>query len=61
MYFDATKVKIVDCHDSKRWYADKIGEEFHVSYWGKGEVYVKTQDSYNTGNFILAKDLEVVK
>ena len=54
-------VKIVDCEDRSLWYSDKVGQEFRVEYWGKEEVYVKTGDSYNTGNFIRAHDLEMVK
>ena len=53
------KVRIVDCHDNSKWYNDRIGEVFEVCYWGMEEVYVKTGDSYNTGNFINAHDLEM--
>ena len=61
MYFDTSKVKVVECKDKTLWYNDKIGEVFQVGYWGRGEVYVKTGDSYNTGNFIQAEDLEIIR
>lgn len=53
------KVKIVSCDDPLKWYAQKIGQSFPVVSWGDVETYVKTHDSYNTGNFISNCDFEV--
>ena len=61
MYADTTKVRITDCHDKSLWYQNRVGEIFEVSYWTNREVYVKTHDSYNTGNFIQIDNVELVK
>lgn len=61
MYKDTNKIKIKDCHDDSLWYRNKVGEVYSVEYWGKGEVYVKTGDSYNTGNFVQSEDLEIMR
>jgi hypothetical protein len=52
-------VKIISCDDSRKWYAHKIGQSFPVVSWGDVETYVRTYDSYNTGNFISNSDLEI--
>jgi hypothetical protein len=53
------KAKIVSCDDSRKWYSHKIGQSFPVVSCGDIETYVKTHDSYNTGNFISNCDLEI--
>ena len=61
MYADTSKIRVVDCRDNSLWYRNKVGEVYSVEYWGQGEAYVKTGDSYNTGNFIQVEDLEIVR
>ena len=61
MDINKSKIRVISCGDESLWYNDKIGQEFVVSYWGTSEVYVKTGDYYNTGNFVRSEDLEVVK
>lgn len=53
------KLKVISCNDSKKWYADRIGESFPLLRIGDHECYVATYDSYNTGNFISNCDFEV--
>lgn len=44
------------CSDDSYWYADKIGQVFPLVSYGDTESYVKTGDSYNTGNYIQNTD-----
>ena len=55
------KVKVKDCHDPSLWYSDKIGMSFDLVYCTEREVYVRTEDSYNTGNFICNENIEEIE
>jgi hypothetical protein len=48
------------CSDETYWYADKIGQVFPLVRYGEIESYVKTGDSYNTGNYIQNADWELI-
>lgn len=48
------------CSDPTYWYADKIGQEFPLVSKGDIESYVKTGDSYNTGNYIQNTDWDLM-
>ena len=48
------------CSDDSYWYADKIGQVFPLVSYGDTESYVKTGDSYNTGNYIQNKDWDLL-
>ena len=50
---------VESCSDPKYWYADKIGQVFPIVSYGESESYVKTGDSYNTGNYIQNKDWDL--
>ena len=54
------KVKVSDCKDNTLWYSDKIGQSFEVVYCTESEIYVRTEDSYNTGNFISNENIEEI-
>ena len=54
------KVRIVDCDDDRKWYQKRVGEIFDALYFTDKEVYVKTNDSYNTGNFICNENYEEI-
>jgi hypothetical protein len=51
--------RVDKCSDNFYWYADKIGEYFPIQYFGATETYVRTLDSYNTGNYIQNDDYTV--
>ena len=51
---------VTDCSNSTYWYADKIGQEFPLVRKGDVESYVKTFDSYNTGNYIQNQDWDLI-
>lgn len=48
------------CSDETYWYSGKVGELFPLVRIGEQESYVKTGDSYNTGNYIQNKDWDLV-
>jgi len=58
------KIRIKDSKDTLYWYSDRIGETFNVVRVEKieGVVYywVKTADKYNTLNFVLDSDAEII-
>ena len=54
------KIRIVDCDDDRKWYQKRIGEIFDALYFTDKEVYVKTNDSYDTGNFISNENYEEI-
>lgn len=51
--------RVDKCSDSSYWYADKIGKFFTIERFGQEETYVRTLDSYNTGNYIQNDDYTV--
>lgn len=59
-----SKIRIKDSKDTLYWYSDRIGETFNVVRVEKidGVVYywVKTGDKYNTLNFVLDSDAEII-
>jgi len=48
------------CSNETYWYADKIGQVFPLVSYGEIESYVKTGDSYNTGNYIQNEDWDLI-
>lgn len=54
------KIQIKSCSDALFWYNKRIGEVFEV-YRIDAEYWVRTRDYYNTTNFVLFKDAEVIK
>lgn len=58
------KIKIIDSRDVLYWYSERIGETFNVVRIEKieGIIYywVRTNDRYNSLNFVLESDAEVI-
>lgn len=58
------KIKIIDSKDVLYWYSERIGEEFTVVRIEKIEgivhYWVKTGGAFNTLNFVLDCDAEVI-
>ena len=44
------------CSDASYWYSDKVGQMFPLVRFGNTESYVRTGDSYDTGNYIQNVD-----
>lgn len=59
------KIRVNKFSDGLYWYATKLGIEFEVSYVTKENskkmYWVRTGDAYNTLNFVLAEDAEVIE
>jgi len=51
--------RVDKCTKRDTWYKDKIGEFFPIERFGQDETYVRTLDSYNTGNYIQNDDYTV--
>lgn len=60
-----SKIKIKSSDDTLYWYYDRIGEVFDIVRIEKidGIIYywVKTADRYNTLNFVLESDAELIE
>lgn len=58
------KIKIIDSRDVLYWYSERIGETFNVVRIEKieGVIYywVRTNDRYNSLNFVLESDTKVI-
>lgn len=58
------KIKIIDSRDVLYWYSERIGETFNVVRIEKieGIIYywVRTNDRYNSLNFVLESDTKVI-
>ena len=47
------------CSDASYWYSDKVGQMFPLVRFGDTESYVRTGDSYDTGNYIQNVDFKL--
>ncbi len=58
------RIKVLDSKDAMYWYTERIGEVFNVVRIEKieGIIYywVRTNDRYNSLNFVLESDAEVI-
>ena len=54
------KIQIKSCSDALFWYNKRIGEVFEI-YRIVDEYWVRTGDYYNTTNFVLFKDADVLQ
>lgn len=57
------KIKIVDCRDSRLWYADKVGQILNVEKTNAstGEYWCREGGPWNCLNVVYEQDAELVE
>ena len=55
------KIKILNCRNSRLWYAKHIGEEFYLHKEEFDVYWTREQNKWQTLNFVCKQDAELIE